>query len=138
MSSNGSNLSKGLLVGFLTGGIVGAAVALLYAPKSGKELRQDIKGKTDELLDEAEKYLDVAKEKATNMYNEGRKKSEQLVADAKVKADVIIKDAEKVFTEAKEKASQTISTGKETLVSEGDKIKNAFKAGVNAYKEAKS
>lgn len=137
MSTKESNVSKGLLIGFLTGSIVGAAVALLYAPKSGKELRQDIKGKTDELLDEAEKYLDVAKEKASIIYNDGKKKSEQLVAEAKVKADVLIKDAEKVFTDAKEKAGQAISTGKDVVASETDKIKNAFKAGVDAYKDAK-
>ncbi|NCQ17532.1 MAG: gas vesicle protein [Ignavibacteria bacterium] len=137
MSTNESNISKGLLIGFLTGGIVGAALALLYAPKSGKELRQDIKGKADELLDEAEKYLDVAKEKASNIYNDGKKKSELLIADAKVKADVLIKDAEKVFTDAKQKAGQAISTGKETVATESDKIKNAFKAGVDAYKDAK-
>ena len=46
-------MSKGLLIGFLTGGIVGAAIALLYAPKSGKELRKDIKDKADEFKDEA-------------------------------------------------------------------------------------
>jgi len=137
MSAEESNVSKGLLIGFLTGGIVGAAIALLYAPKSGKELRQDIKGKTDELIDDAEKYLDVAKEKASLIYNDGKKKSEQLIADAKVKADVLIKDAEKVFTEAKEKAGQAISTGKDTVTNESDKIKNALKAGVDAYKDAK-
>ena len=137
MSAEDSNVSKGLLIGFLTGGIVGAAIALLYAPKSGKELRQDIKGKTDELIDDAEKYLDVAKEKASLIYNDGRKKSEQLIAEAKVKADVLIKDAEKVFTDAKEKAGQAISTGKDTVTNESDKIKNALKAGVDAYKDAK-
>ena len=137
MSTKESNISKGLLIGFLTGGIVGAAVALLYAPKSGKELRSDIKGKADDLLDEAEKYLDVAKEKATHIYNDGKKKSDLLISEAKVKADELIKDAEKVFTEAKEKAGQAISTGKETVATESDKIKNAFKAGVDAYKDAK-
>ncbi|HUI46325.1 MAG TPA: YtxH domain-containing protein [Nitrospirota bacterium] len=33
-----------LFVPFLVGGLVGAGVALLLAPKSGKELRKDIKG----------------------------------------------------------------------------------------------
>ena len=42
------NMGKGLLIGFLTGSIVGSVIALLYAPKSGKELRGDIKIKSDE------------------------------------------------------------------------------------------
>jgi gas vesicle protein len=136
--SKENNLSKGLLIGFLTGSIVGAAVALLYAPKSGKELRKDLKGKTDELIDEAEKYIDIAKEKATAAFNEGKKKSEQLVSDAKLKAEALIKDAEKIFHEAKTKTADAISHSKETIASEGGRIKEAIKAGVDAYKESKS
>ena len=41
--SQDNNLAKGFLIGFLAGGAVGAVVALLTAPKSGKELRADIK-----------------------------------------------------------------------------------------------
>jgi gas vesicle protein len=136
--SKESNLGKGLLVGFLTGGMVGAAVALLFAPKSGKELRKDIKGKTDELLDEAEKYLDVAKGKANTLINDGKSKSEKIISDAKIKADELIKDAEKVFSEAKEKASGAIASGKETLSQETARLKTAVKAGVDAYKETKN
>lgn len=131
-------MSKGLLIGFLTGGIVGAAIALLYAPKSGKELRKDIKDKADEFKDEAEKYLDVAKEKAVDLINEGKKRSEKLVTDAKIKADELIKDAEKVFHDAKNKATEAFSSGKETINTEGSRLKTAVKAGVEAYKETKN
>ena len=55
------NMGKGLLIGFLTGSIVGSVIALLYAPKSGKELRGDIKIKSDEFIDDAETYLEEAK-----------------------------------------------------------------------------
>jgi gas vesicle protein len=34
-------------IGFFTGAIFGAAVALLYAPKSGEELRADIRTEAD-------------------------------------------------------------------------------------------
>ena len=37
------------LVGFVVGGLVGAAVALLYAPQSGMETRAYIKDKSIEL-----------------------------------------------------------------------------------------
>lgn len=136
--SKESNLSKGLLIGFLTGGIVGAAIALLYAPKSGKELRNDIKNKSNEFLDEADKFVDGAKEKAAAMINEGKQKSEKLVADAKVKADELIRDAERVFGDIKTKAGDAYETGKETVLKESEKIKGAFKAGVDAYKQSKS
>ena len=136
MSEN--NVGKGLLIGFLAGGAIGAILALLYAPKSGKEFRSDIKEKADEYLGEAEKYIADAKDKAKDMINEGKKKSEKLISDAKIKSEELLKDAEKIFGEAKLKATTTINTGKENIESESGRLKEAVKAGVDAYKSAKN
>ncbi|MCK7577302.1 MAG: YtxH domain-containing protein [Chromatiales bacterium] len=65
---------KGFLIGFLAGGTVGAIIALLTAPKSGKELRGDIKQKSEEYYDEAEKYLADAKTKASELINDAKSK----------------------------------------------------------------
>jgi gas vesicle protein len=40
----GVNKGWSIIIPFLAGGLVGAGVALLLAPKSGRELRKDIKG----------------------------------------------------------------------------------------------
>jgi gas vesicle protein len=40
----GVNSARSFIIPFLAGGIVGAGIALLLAPKSGRELREDIKG----------------------------------------------------------------------------------------------
>jgi len=136
--SHENNLSKGLLIGFLAGGTIGAITALLLAPKSGKELRADIKQKSEEYFDEAEKYLAEAKDKARDLINEGKKKSERIIHDAKLKSDDILKDAEKIFKDAKTKTSEVVSTGKEKIGTEAERIKSSVKAGVDAYKEAKN
>ena len=39
-----------LVKGVVVGGLIGAAIGILFAPKSGKETRQDIADKADELL----------------------------------------------------------------------------------------
>ncbi len=132
-----NNFGKGLLLGLLTGGAIGAAFALLYAPKSGKELREEIKSKSDDYLEDAEKYLTEAKDKAINLINEGKKKSDKLIKDAKIKSDKLMKDAEKVMHDAKLKTSDYLKTGKETAGQKRDQIKTAIKAGVDAYKETK-
>jgi len=137
MAHDNNNLSKGLLLGFLAGGALGAILALLYAPKSGKELRADIKLKTDDYLDEAEKYLAEAKDRAKDLINEGRKKSEKIITDAKSKSDEILKDAEKIFYDAKSKTTEAYQHGKEKVESETGRIKESVKAGIDAYKEAK-
>jgi len=136
--SHENNLSKGLLIGFLAGGTIGAITALLLAPKSGRELRADIKQKSEEYFDEAEKYLAEAKDKARDLINEGKKKSERIIHDAKLKSDDILKDAEKIFKDAKTKTNEVVHFGKEKIETETERIKSSVKAGVDAYKEAKN
>ncbi len=48
MAEENSGMAKGLMIGFVAGAVAGAVVALLYAPKSGKELRRDIKDKAND------------------------------------------------------------------------------------------
>lgn len=55
MSRNGKNgyFVKGLIVG----GITGALAGLLFAPKSGKKLRADIKEKGADVLKDTKEFL---------------------------------------------------------------------------------
>ena len=138
MSRENSNLGKGLFIGFLAGGALGAILALLYAPKSGKDLRNDIRIKTDEYLDDAERYIADARDKAKDLINEGKKRSEKIITDAKHKSEELLKDAEKIFTDAKVKASSAVAGGKEILEGEAARLKTAVKAGVDTYRDTKN
>jgi len=131
-------VAKGLFLGFLAGGIVGGVLALLYAPKSGKELRQDISNKKDEMLDDAGEYLDIAKHKAQDIINEGKKRSEELILDAKKKAGNLLDDANNILNVAKDKTSTSYETAKTKIADESAKVKDAIKAGVDAYKEERN
>jgi gas vesicle protein len=126
MADEKSGMAKGLLVGFLVGGVVGAIAALLYAPKSGKELRSDIKKKATDIAEGASGYLKTTKSKAQDFVNQGKTRSDQLISDAKEKAEHIMGDADKVLSEIRERAGN-----------ESGKIKAAFRAGVEAYKGEK-
>jgi gas vesicle protein len=122
--SDNEKLVKGLVVGFLAGGAIGAVLALLYAPKSGKELRADIRTKADGLMSEADQYLADAKVKAGEIMSDARRRSETLISDTKAKATTLLEDADKLLVDAKQKAT-----------SEGGKIVGAVKAGIDAFKE---
>lgn len=126
MSRENDGLARGLFIGFLIGGIAGAVAALLYAPKSGKELRGDIRKKTDELSEEVGGYLRSAQSRTTEMINKGKNLSDEIVADAREKAGHIMDDAEKVLTNIRSRAT-----------TEQGKVKSAIKAGVDAYKTEK-
>ena len=63
MSDNGGNGNGGgNLTGFVLGALVGAGVALMYAPCSGKETRQLLSRKTKELKDRSASAFSDTKE----------------------------------------------------------------------------
>ena len=95
-----NHFGKGVLIGFLAVGALGAALALLYAPKSGRELRQDIKNKTDDYLDEAEKYIAEAKDKAIDLAIRALKEGEKKLASKAVDLVVIESGLYKEYTTA--------------------------------------
>jgi gas vesicle protein len=125
--TDNDKLVKGLVVGFLAGGTIGAVLALLYAPKSGKELRADLRTKADDLMAEADTYVEAAKVRAGDIVTDARRRSESLISDTKAKATSLIEDADKILVDARQKAG--------VVVEEGTKVKNAVKAGVEAFKE---
>jgi gas vesicle protein len=127
--------SKNFIIGFLAGSAIGAVAALLMATKPGKELRDELMKKKEDILDEADGYLSDAKGKAKDIINAGKERSDKLINEAKVKSEELLKDAEKMFSEAKTKASTIINEGKETFNNESGKIKNAFKSGMDAFKD---
>ncbi len=57
---------------FFLGGIVGAAVALLVAPKAGKETRQQIKDTAEDVKGKAEDYYKQVKETVTSALEHGK------------------------------------------------------------------
>ncbi len=105
MAQDNDGMAKGLVVGFIAGTIAGAVIALLYAPKSGRELREEIKVKAKDVADNAEEYLARAKAKAVEIVNEGKNKSETLLSDARSRAASIMGDAQRILSEARSKGN---------------------------------
>jgi gas vesicle protein len=130
MSRENDGIVKGLLIGLLAGGAIGAVVALLSTPKTGREMRSDIKSKMDDLMDEADTYVGTAKERSAALMSEARKRSESLVTDAKRKATSLMEDADKIITGVREKTGN--------LVEKSGQLKTAVKAGVDAFKEERT
>jgi gas vesicle protein len=64
---SGVNKVRNILIPFLTGGLVGAGVALLLAPKSGKELRKDIR----DIAVSTSDTITTTVEKGKELYSEG-------------------------------------------------------------------
>ncbi|PKL51998.1 MAG: hypothetical protein CVV37_03430 [Nitrospira bacterium HGW-Nitrospira-1] len=64
--------SGSVLLSFLLGGVVGAGLALLFAPQSGRETRQKIMDLTEEAKKKSTESAHQAKEKISSMVEEGK------------------------------------------------------------------
>lgn|ERR1044072_1587635 len=78
----------------IIGGGIGAILALLFAPKSGQELREDIADVTRKGLEKgreaaghlgeaAGEYYEVAKDRTGELYNAAQEKAEELAGRAR-------------------------------------------------------
>jgi len=63
--------------GLAFGGLLGALAGFLFAPKSGKELRSDIKEKGDRVLGETKRLYSDTRAKARQIFPGGREMREK-------------------------------------------------------------
>lgn len=120
------NDSGDFFKGFLLGGIVGAIASLLYAPKSGKEMRGELRQRSLELKGDAEARLETAQKRLENLFDDARKQ-----------LDGLRKEADDAVQEARDTATKKFEEGKSRVASEKGRVKEAIDAGVSAYKEEK-
>lgn len=99
------NGHKNGLIYLMAGGAIGAGLALLFAPKSGRELRTDISNTTMKGYDQAKELTANLSEKAKTVYDQAQAK------------------ALDTYSSAKEGVNSTIQSAKETLSKSADKVK---------------
>ena len=80
-NKHNGNLLKGLLMGSL----VGAVAGIIFAPKSGSELRSDIKDEGEKAMRETKRFYSGARAKADAMFESakdffgGRERTEVMI-----------------------------------------------------------
>lgn len=80
-AKSGSGL--GFLWGVLTGAIVGGVTGLLFAPKKGSELREDIKEGTAKAVEVSSQALQTVQQKTAQVAKVVETKATELVDEAK-------------------------------------------------------
>jgi gas vesicle protein len=61
-----------VLLSFVAGAAIGAGLALLYAPKSGTEMRETIADFAEDAVDKIKEYTKEAQEKIKTAIDEGK------------------------------------------------------------------
>jgi gas vesicle protein len=106
---NNGNSNAGLapfLWGALAGGILGAAVGLLYAPAPGDETRREVGEKVDDITDTINRILHSARSSADKMLNEGRVRADEMVGRTRERVDDLMEDADRAIDEARQRTNR--------------------------------
>lgn len=101
-----------LLAAFLIGGLIGAAAALLYAPKSGEETRREIKKRAKELKKKTVRAAEDLYEEIEELSDTLKRKIEEL----KQKGQDLSEDARKEVLAQIDKLSKVVEEKKRNLL----------------------
>jgi gas vesicle protein len=115
---SGDNISTRLTY-LLVGGGIGAILALLFAPKSGEELRGDIADATRKGIDRSKEAAQQLGERAGEYYEATRDRASEL------------------YTQAADKVTEAAQTAREAATRQTGTVAAAIEAGKKAYQEEK-
>ncbi|CAN5696270.1 hypothetical protein BH18ACI4_BH18ACI4_23900 [soil metagenome] len=115
---SGDNISARLTY-LLIGGGIGAVLALLFAPKSGHELRGDIAEATRKGIDRSRETAQQLGDRAGEYYESTRERAAEL------------------YSTASEKVGEVARTARESASRQTGTVAAAIDAGKRAYQEEK-
>ena len=115
---SGENISTRLTY-LLIGGGIGAILALLFAPKSGQELRGDIADATRKGLDRSREAAQQLGDRAGEYYEATRTRAGEL------------------YSQAADRVSEVAQTARDAASRQGGTVSAAIEAGKKAYQEEK-
>jgi gas vesicle protein len=114
----------------LIGGGIGAIIALLFAPKSGQELREDIADVTKKGIEKGKESAAQIQERAGEYYEVTRERAGELYSTAQERAG-------ELYHSAQEKAEHIAEMAKSTAERSTNPFSAAIEAGKKAYTEEK-
>lgn len=102
----------------LIGGGIGAVIALLFAPKSGVELREDIADATRKGLEKSKEAAAHLQEVAGEYYEVSREKATEFIHNTQEKASELTEKAKSAAARSANPFTAAVEAGKEAYIAE--------------------
>ncbi len=96
MSDNGDDFGA-FMAGFVIGGLVGAATALILAPQSGAETRAQIASKGDELWQTGEQQFLEYRDKAETTVSQTQAKVQETSGQVQERARIVLDEGKSML-----------------------------------------
>ena len=104
------------MMGTVLGGLVGAGIALLYAPQSGENTRQVIKEKSIELKDKAIETGDELRHKAEDVSARAMERIEETAEATKTRAQEFQSRSQSFLDEQRNRIKTALDAGRKPAV----------------------
>ena len=130
MAENDGSGAAEKLTFLLVGAGIGATLALLFAPKSGRELRGDIADYTKRGVDAAGEQARILGGRASEMYGTAASKASEVYGTAAGRVT-------EAYGTARERVAASAGTVSEVAARQKEQIAAAIEAGKQAYREEK-
>ena len=110
---------ESVLAAFLLGGIVGAALGLLFSPRSGKENREYVAAKAQEYWGEGKEFYETGRARVAD-------EAEELKGKIDAARDRLREQVGSVSQQAKDKVHEMAPVAKEKVVKAGETVKGGI------------
>jgi len=118
---------------FLAGLGIGALVGVLYAPKSGKETRDDLVAGALEARDKAQVYYNQAGEAVGQYVDKTKEAAGQYVDKTKEVAGQYVDKGKEYYDKGRTQWTEYVDKGKDLVAGQAAKVASAVEAGKQAY-----
>ena len=130
MAENDGSGAAEKLTFLLVGAGIGATLALLFAPKSGRELRGDIADYTKRGVDAAGEQARILGGRASELYGTAASKASEVYGTAAGRVT-------EAYGTARERVAASAGSVSEVAARQKEQIAAAIEAGKQAYREEK-
>jgi gas vesicle protein len=105
--NNGSDIGA-FMAGFVIGGLVGAATALILAPQSGEETRSQIASRGADLRMAGEERIGEYRSIASDAVSDARSRVQDSTSNLQEQARIVLDEGKTKVNEAVEKGKQKV------------------------------
>ncbi|MDQ0215036.1 gas vesicle protein [Oikeobacillus pervagus] len=136
VKTNDENMNtKDFLIGALVGGIIGATTALFLAPKSGRELRDNLNGQAINLKEKATSWTETAKERGCEMASIAKEKTGAISKTVQDQSNDWISKVKTLKKSTKNEVDEINDSTTEDWTIKLDEAKKAFDETEKAYQQ---
>lgn len=124
------------LAGFVIGGLVGAAVALVMAPQSGEETRSAIMEKSIEIKDKAVVSAEEARTRAERAMEDARIRAEESVEELRLRIDDLAQVTKERAADLQQRGQAVLDEQKGRMSEPQESAKKAADSAVKKISES--